>query len=272
MTQLRIDFDFGAQATTEAVQRLGATLKAEFSIPIEGPQGPQGPAGAAASTIASTITPQPSGPATVGTATTFARADHRHAHYTLISDEVTGTTQSTPYNINVTQAQLPAKILLYHDEAQTFTQVALPYMSEVSQGDFDTIAARTVDPVVVIRNYNMGGGDSVRLRVLVGQGEAVYPASGGFDEVVFLTDYVFRWNGRFWDMDFRVPEGNTITVGEVFKPRHSGVLAAFTGKPQNATSPGMPGQLAWGYDDGAERLYICVATNTWRRSTITTWS
>ena len=45
MTQLRIDFDFGAQATTEAVQRLGSTLLAEFSIPFQGPAGPAGPAG-----------------------------------------------------------------------------------------------------------------------------------------------------------------------------------------------------------------------------------
>ena len=220
---------------------------------------------------ASSTTPQPSGPAAVGTATAFARGDHRHAHYTVISDEVSGTTQSTPQIISISQAQLPAKIILSHDESTTWTEIALPYMSDVFQGNFDTEAARSVDPVVVIRNYNMGGGGSVRLRVAVGQGEAVYPASG-FDEVVFLTDYVFRWNGRFWDMDLRVPEGDTITVGEVFKPRHSGVLAAFTGKPNTATSPGIQGQLAWGYDDGAERLYICVATNTWRRATIATWS
>jgi hypothetical protein len=49
-------------------------------------------------------------------------------------------------------------------------------------------------------------------------------------------------------------------------------LVPFTDKPSTATSPGIEGQLAWGYDDGAERLYICVANNVWRRATIATWS
>ena len=49
-------------------------------------------------------------------------------------------------------------------------------------------------------------------------------------------------------------------------------LVPFTDKPSTATSPGIQGQLAWGYDDGAERLYICVANNIWRRATIATWS
>jgi hypothetical protein len=242
-----------------------ASLPGPTTVEVAGPTGPQGPS------IPSTTVPQPSGAATIGTLTTYARGDHRHAHYTVISEEVSDTTQSAPYNILISQSQLPAKVILTHDEAVTWTRVTLPYMSEVFQGNFDTEAARSVDPVVIIRNYNLGGSDSVRLRVEVGQGEAVYPASG-FDEVVFLTDYVFRWNGRFWGLELQPAEGTTISPGQIFKPSHSGILAAFTPKPNTATSSGVAGQLAWGYADGAERLYICVATNTWRRTTISTWS
>ena len=42
MTHLRIDFDFGATATVESVQLLGATLSADFSVPVAGPIGPVG--------------------------------------------------------------------------------------------------------------------------------------------------------------------------------------------------------------------------------------
>jgi hypothetical protein len=243
------------------------------TIPLVGPAGPQGPAGEGVDIpTASSTAPQPSGPATGGTLTTYARGDHRHAHYTVIAEEVdSGTTQSTPYSVGISQSQLPARVILLHDQSVTWTRVTLPYMSAVTEGNFDTDAARSVDPVVIIRNYNMGGGDSVRLRVDMGQGEEVYPASG-FDEVTFLTDYVFRWNGRFWDMELRAQENTTITTGEIFKPRHSGILAAFTPKPLTATSSGVAGQLAYGYDDGAERLYICVATDTWRRVPISTWT
>jgi len=42
MTHLRIDVDFGADATVESVQLLAATLTVDFSVPVAGPQGPVG--------------------------------------------------------------------------------------------------------------------------------------------------------------------------------------------------------------------------------------
>ncbi len=37
--------------------------------------------------------------------------------------------------------------------------------------------------------------------------------------------------------------------------------------PLNVASPGIPGQLA--YDN--TYLYVCVATNTWRRTPLSSW-
>jgi hypothetical protein len=115
------------------------------------------------------------------------------------------------------------------------------------------------------------------LRVTTTDGEGginLYPASG-YDEVETDIDYTFVWNGSRWTMEPRQFKNGT--AHEMFIPNHSGFLAAFRaystgGQPSTPTSTGSIGQLAWGYDDGAERLYICVANNTWRRVPIATWS
>jgi hypothetical protein len=84
MTHLRIDFDFGADATVESVQLLGATLTAEFGVPVAGPPGttdytqlinkPDIPQ-------ATSQTPVALGGflALVGTSSEYARADHKHS-------------------------------------------------------------------------------------------------------------------------------------------------------------------------------------------------
>jgi hypothetical protein len=48
-----------------------------------------------------------------------------------------------------------------------------------------------------------------------------------------------------------------------------GTLAApqITGVPANATDNGVPGQTAF----DSTHIYICVATNTWKRTAIATW-
>lgn len=231
-----------------------------------GVPGPQGPAGTG---LASSATPQPSGPAAAGSATAYARGDHRHAHYTVIDDEADGLTQQAPKIISLAQSQLPCRIVLFQDQETAYTSVALPYMSEVEQGNFDTTAARQVDAVVAIRVVGSEVATSAKLKVEVGQGEAVYPPSD-FDEIEFDRDYVFRWNGNRWDMD--IGSNNDTISREIFRPAYGCTLAGFVGKPSTPTSSGVAGQLAWGYDDGAERLYICVANNVWRRTTISTWT
>ena len=47
----------------------------------------------------------------------------------------------------------------------------------------------------------------------------------------------------------------------------SNVVIAGTYVPTANTSPGVAGQIAWnsGY------IYVCVATNTWKRAAISTW-
>lgn len=217
---------------------------------------------------ASSSTPQPSGPAAVGSATAYARSDHRHPHYTGIDEDADGLTQQNPQIITVAQSDLPCRIVLFQSNAITWTRVVLPYMSNIEQGNFDTFAARQVDAVVAIRVNGSEAGSSCQLRVVVGDG-AVYPASG-YDEIEFDRDYIFRWNGNRWDMD--IASNNDTISREIFRPAYGCTLAGFVSAPATPTSPGVAGQLAWGYDDGAQRLYICVSNNVWRRTTISTWT
>jgi len=44
-------------------------------------------------------------------------------------------------------------------------------------------------------------------------------------------------------------------------------LITLTSAPSTASSTGVAGQIA--YDSG--HVYICVATNTWKRATLSTW-
>jgi hypothetical protein len=258
----------GASGATGAAGANGAT----GSVGPEGPQGPTGPAGTTdynelsnQPTIpaASTTTPAALGTAAVGTGTTFARADHRHAHYTAIYQDVTGT-QGSPTSIQVTSSQQPAIVYLTYEGSNQFALVGL------------NAPPNNVDATVIIRAFSEDGGEVPRLLVVDSREQGlppIYPASG-YDEILFDTDYVFRFNGHRWDMEFR-SQGASFSYGsahEILRPNHAGTLAAFGTVPLTPTSTGTPGELAWGYDDGAERLYICVHSNTWRRATIATWS
>jgi hypothetical protein len=250
----------------------------EVTVPLVGPVGPagpqgaQGPPGEVSGSIAwdnvtgkptipaaSSSTPQPIGPAAAGSATTYARGDHRHAHYTLISQEALGTLNS-PTTISVTSSQVPAKIVIssVSDEPVAYARVVLPAPPDT-----------TVHAMCSVRVETDDNNNQTFLQVAQGQGEAMYPASG-YDEIEFNRDYIFRWNGNRWDMDF---SSNNDTVSrEIYRPPYGCTLAGFVNKPATPTSTGVAGQLAWGYDDGAERLYICVASNVWRRTTISTWT
>lgn len=262
--------------TIEIIQASPATIEIVEApstvVEIAGPAGLQGPPGTTDYAqllnkpfvpAASSTTPQPSGPASVGTETTFARADHRHAHYTAIYQDVTGT-QGSPTNIQVTSSQQPAIVYLTYEGTNQFASVGL------------SAPPNNVDATVIIRAISADGGEVARLRVVDNREQGlplIYPASG-YDEILFDTDYVFRFNGHRWDMEFRSQgyRNSYPSAYEILRPNHGGTLAAFGGFPLTSTSTGTPGQLAWGYDDGAERLYICVATNTWRRAIIATWS
>lgn len=183
--------------------------------------------------------------------------------FTVLNEETTGTLND-PLIVSISQSQLPAKVILTHDTATTYTRVLLPSMA----GEADTDFARSLDATVIIRNVNMGGGDSALLRVEYGQGQALYPAAG-YDEAAFNSDYVFVWNGAFWDLQISTED---TAPRAIFRPKYGCTLAGYSGaKPATPTSTGTPGELRVGYADGAERLYICVANNTWRRITIAAW-
>ena len=166
---------------------------------------------------ASTENPPPSGAVATGTSATFARADHRHAHYTPIYQDVTGT-QGSPTSIQVTSSQQPAIVYLTYEGSNQFALVGLD------------APPNNVDATVIIRAFSEDGGEVPRLRVVDNRQQGlppIYPASGVYDEIFFDTDYVFRFNGHRWDMEFR-SQGAPDSYGsayEILRPNQGGTLA-----------------------------------------------
>ncbi len=86
---------------------------------------------------------------------------------------------------------------------------------------------------------------------------AIFPAgSSGFAGISpgFAGAKLGGFGGINWDANLR----NTVNTGTM-------VLATAT--PASATATGTTGQIAW----DANYIYICTATNTWKRVAISTW-
>jgi hypothetical protein len=193
---------------------------------------------------------------------------------TLVFSEIEGTSQN-PTQIevasfyNAATKSINVAVMLNSADANSHGSVFLPLLDNESVGR------------VSIR-LNTNGNSPSLLRVQTTDGEGavnVFPPSlfSTYDEISSSQDYVFVWIGDRWDLEILAREAST-TAQDLRKPEHNGQLAAWgfdgigTAGPATPTSPGVAGQLAWGFVDGAQRLYICVATNTWRRVPITTWS
>lgn len=81
-------------------------------------------------------------------------------------------------------------------------------------------------------------------------------------------------NDNFNEIYAAIGNGNILTVAAVAK---SGSYTDLSGKPPTApalvapptssTAPGSTGQISW----DANYIYICVNTNTWKRTALTTW-
>lgn len=186
---------------------------------------------------------------------------------TLLEDEITSTNSASPTEISlqsyysVANKGLRVRVMLDALAATSFGAVRLPELSSNETG------------FVTVRLSTDGNVGQLKVTLNDQAQTPIYPASG-YDEIAADTDYTFRWIGDRWEMDI-LPNENATTASALNKPDHSGFLAAFRSygsPPATPTSTGSRGQLAFGYDDGAERLYICVADNVWRRVPIATWT
>jgi hypothetical protein len=253
----------------------------EVTLPLVGPAGPAGPAGTGLETLtdpgdtlyqgASTGERLPIGSSgqvlkVVGGFPAWAAES---GATTVLYFEVSSTNSASPDTLNltstITNGNISAVVIVQPAAETSFAQVFLPELATEAFGE------------VIIRRVLFEGESYVSsLKVtLTDQGQtAIYPSSGGYDELEAVENYLFRWNGARWVMELRAA-GNTTVNHEILLPDHAGILPAWrqylTG-PATPTSPGARGQLAFGYDDGQERLYICVATDTWRRVPISTWT
>lgn len=54
-------------------------------------------------------------------------------------------------------------------------------------------------------------------------------------------------------------------------PYWNSIVAGPSGAPATGGSPGSAGQMAYTYSGASGYLYVCVDTNTWMRTTLTTF-
>lgn len=77
------------------------------------------------------------------------------------------------------------------------------------------------------------------------------------------VDENFRDLREDTDLNRVLTNGNTSTLGMTV----GSITVSSSGAPASASSPGSPGQIAW----DAGYVYVCVATNTWKRASLTSW-
>lgn len=268
------------------------------TVPTVGPVGPQGPAGpkgdpgeVSGSIAWDNVTDKPS---------TFAPSSHTHVAaditdftseaalygpvnsvngetgavtltknevgYTITNEEIDSTDSALPTLIaastyySASRGGIDVGIMLWSETEDSYGHVTLPILAANEIGR------------VTVRLSLQGAASSVGVKITLANLAAtpVWPLSG-YDQLGLDTDYTFRWNGNRWELEILSPE-NTTATALLFRPRYSGELVGWRGLvPPTPTATGSPGQLAYGYQDGADRLYICVGNNIWRRIPIASW-
>lgn len=83
---------------------------------------------------------------------------------------------------------------------------------------------------------------------------SAFPATGtaGIIYVALDTGRLYEWQGAYLEMG--VSGGNSVTWSTV---------------PTSATATGTAGQIAY---SATGKLYVCTATNTWQRASLSTWT
>jgi phage-related tail fiber protein len=118
---------------------------------------------------------------------------------------------------------------------------------------------------VIIEATTSGGGDITNFRINA-EGTSIYPATG-YDEIQPTERLVLVWTGDNWNFESLHTASSPVRIS---LPSYAGTLPAYANSvPTTPTSNGSPGMLF--YSVAQDRLYICVATNTWRRIPIATW-
>lgn len=77
------------------------------------------------------------------------------------------------------------------------------------------------------------------------------------------VDENFRDLHEDTDLQRVLTNGNTSTLGMTV----NSITLTSSGTPASASASGTQGQIRW----DANYIYVCVATNTWKRAALTTW-
>jgi hypothetical protein len=245
-----------------------------------GATGPQGPAGPPINLADET--PQPLGTASAGTAQTAARADHVHA--------VGSITYSSLSGIPSTFAPSAHQHVV---SDVTGLQSALD--GKQAAGSYATLVGGTV-PSSQLPSYV----DDVREAASL----SAFPTTGDVGVIYVAVDSkkIYRWSGSAY-VEISASPGSTDSVTEgstnlYFTSARAvaaipaatssvaglvkvgsnllitdGVLSATGGSswssvPASATATGTAGQISY---DSSGNFYLCIASNTWVRTSLATW-
>ncbi len=118
------------------------------------------------------------------------------------------------------------------------------------QGALDTKLARTELPAITFER----GGDAV-----------AYNIYGNLMQQVVLAGDSRLTNSRSPIQHFH--DGGEIITGTISNERLAGNVVRWTPVPAATNSPGTPGSVAYSNN----HLFICVASNTWRRAQLGAW-
>ena len=103
-----------------------------------------------------------------------------------------------------------------------------------------------------------------------------FPNSPSVDDIHNENGIRFQWDGQAWvrivsagNQGFQGHQGVQGSAGgaQGFQGDTGGAIAS-SSAPASATSAGTAGTIAF----DADFMYVCIATNTWKRVAISTWS
>lgn len=93
----------------------------------------------------------------------------------------------------------------------------------------------------------------------------------GFGMAAGQIRHYFASDGTLVMGDISTSDGTTFTARHIFSPTGGSIGGTFTlpnaGTPSSASDTGVQGRISW----DSSYIYVCVATNTWKRVAISTW-
>ncbi len=114
-------------------------------------------------------------------------------------------------------------------------------------------------------SYNTAAGQSAGYKITTGTYNSFlgYNAGNNASQKIDATNSMALGNGTYTTANNQIVIGNTSIVQTLIR----GIINIKTKTPASAAAAGTDGDLCW----DASYIYVCIATDTWKRAGIATW-